>query len=67
MTVDDIFKSYGIKPIPEDVSEAMAYIPYQSNDPKIYSMHHGFEAGTIFPSLHKPFLCKECMEDEAND
>ncbi|MBQ9674217.1 MAG: spore coat associated protein CotJA [Ruminococcus sp.] len=42
----------------------MAYVPYQSNNPKFYSHHHGFESGTIFPSLHKPFMCYECMEED---
>ena len=67
MTADDIFRSYGIKPVPEKAVEAMAYIPYQSNDPELYSMHHGFESGTLFPSLHKPFFGKECMEGKDDD
>ncbi|MCH5201932.1 MAG: spore coat associated protein CotJA [Oscillospiraceae bacterium] len=39
----------------------MAYVPYQGNDPKLYSIAQGFENGTIFPSLNKPFYGQKCM------
>lgn len=67
MTVDDIFRSYGISPIPKDYTEAMAYVPYQCNNPCTYSVAHGFESGTLFPSLHKPFYGQKCMEDTKYD
>lgn len=62
--IDKIFRSYGISPIPKDATEAMAYVPYQSNNPKFYSVPHGFECGTMFPSLNKPFYGSKCMEDD---
>lgn len=67
MDINEIFKSYGISPIPENYTEAMAYVPYQQNNPKLYSVNHGFEAGTMFPSLHKPFYGKKCMEELNHD
>jgi hypothetical protein len=64
LNIDDIFLSYGISPIPKDYTETMAYVPYQSNNPKFYSVNTGFEAGTIFPTLNKPFYGSKCGEDE---
>ena len=61
MIENEIFQSYGISPIPKDYTEAMAYVPYQGNDPKLYSIAQGFENGTIFPSLNKPFYGQKCM------
>ena len=65
--VEEIFKSYGISPIPSDYTEAMAYVPYQSNNPKFYSVAHGFEAGTMFPTLHKPFFGSKCTGGKNDD
>lgn len=42
-------------PFPENVSLAMAYVPYQ-NWENIYDVENGFSAGTIFADLDKPFL-----------
>lgn len=47
-------REYGISPLPEDITEAMAYIPYQ-NAGKIYSPEQGICVGTMFPCLDKPF------------
>lgn len=41
-------------PFPENVSLAMAYVPYQ-NWENIYDVENGFSAGTIFADLDKPF------------
>ena len=65
--VDEIFRSYVITPFPRDYSEAMAYVPYQSNNPRMYSVPHGFETGTLFPTLDKPFYGEKCMEEMKND
>ncbi len=54
-------QEYGISPLPGDITEAMAYIPYQNAD-KIYSPEHGINAGTMFKCLDKPF--KGCLEEE---
>lgn len=62
--IEEIFESYGISPIPENYTEAMAYVPFQSNDVKFYSIPHGFEVGTIFPSLNKPFYGQKCKGDD---
>jgi hypothetical protein len=40
---------------PENVSLAMAYVPYQ-NWQNIYDVENAFSAGTIFADLDKPFL-----------
>jgi len=47
---------FRITPLPEDITVAMAYVPYQ-NAQKLYSPQHGLETGTMFPELNKPFMC----------
>ena len=42
-------------PLPSVVVEAMAYVPFQQYK-TVYSEDKGFERGTIFPELDKPFL-----------
>lgn len=48
-----------ISSLPEVVSVAMAYVPFQeSND--VYSCEKALVRGTIFPVLDKPFLAGCC-------
>ncbi len=42
-------------PLPKVVVEAMAYVPFQQYK-TVFSPEQGFENGTIFPELNKPFL-----------
>jgi hypothetical protein len=42
-------------PLPAVTVVAMAYIPFQQNNPT-YPPEKGLEMGTIFPELDKPFL-----------
>lgn len=57
--MDDIFTrqmhNYGISPLPEDTTVAMAYVPYQQWT-DTYSPEQGLCSGTMFPELNKPFL-----------
>lgn len=39
---------------PKDAAEAMAYVPFQSDD-KMFSTEQGFVSGTMFTVLNKPF------------
>ncbi|MBQ3418162.1 MAG: spore coat associated protein CotJA [Ruminococcus sp.] len=55
---------YGIAPLPEDPVEAMAYVPFQPYSPALCSPHLGFENGTIFRSLNKPFYGSKCGGDD---
>ena len=41
--------------LPAVVVEAMAYVPFQQYE-TVYDAMEGFENGTIFPELNKPFL-----------
>lgn len=59
----DVMK-YGISPLPDDTAEAMAYVPFQPNSPDLCSPHLGYENGTIFRSLNKPFYGSKCGGDE---
>ena len=43
-----------IRPIPENASVTMAYVPYQ-NARRLYSPEQGICSGTMFPELNKPF------------
>ena len=47
----------------QPISFGMAYIPYQSWC-KLYEPAVGFERGTIFPELDKPFLGEEAVPNE---
>ena len=38
-----------------DFPVAMAYVPWQEWE-DVYELCEGFEIGTIFPSLNKPFV-----------
>ncbi len=42
-------------PLPAMPVVAMAYIPFQQYN-SVYAPEKGFEMGTIFPELDKPFL-----------
>ena len=44
-----------LSPLPETLSLAMAYIPFQQLI-KTYDTEQALEAGTLFPELDKPFL-----------
>ena len=42
-------------PLPDYPVVAMAYVPYQNLN-TVYAPEKGFDMGTIFPELDKPFL-----------
>ncbi len=49
-------ESIPISPLPENPVVAMAYVPYQQFQARnLYSAEQGFESGTLFPDLDKPF------------
>lgn len=58
--INDIMYSYGIQPLPNKTVEAMAYVPFQPNGAESYTAIRGFEAGTMFPSLDKPWYGQKC-------
>ena len=43
--------------LPEEVSLAMAYVPFQQNS-QMVAAEEGFERGTVFADLYKPFTGK---------
>ena len=58
--IEKMMSQYGISKFPSDTSYAMAYVPFQQYSPKLYSPMQGYECGTIFESLNKPFCPKDC-------
>ncbi len=56
----DVMTSYGLSPLPSKTVEAMAYVPFQPNGAETYTVTEGFEAGTMYPSLNKPFYGAKC-------
>ncbi|MBQ2944214.1 MAG: spore coat associated protein CotJA [Ruminococcus sp.] len=38
----------------------MAYVPFQPNGADSYTAVRGFEAGTMFPALDKPWYGEKC-------
>ena len=51
---------YGLSPLPKDAVEAMAYVPFQQYNSKLYSPAQALESGTAFPVLDKPFYGSRC-------
>ena len=50
----------GIAPLPDHAVEAMAYVPVQQYAPEMCKAGLGYENGTIFRALHKPFYGNKC-------
>ena len=55
-----IKEQYGISQFPDKVSEAMAYVPFQTNT-TTYAKEKALCSGTAFPDLDKPFLGGKCV------
>ena len=58
--LENVMQNYGITPLPENPVEAMAYIPYQQCDSKIYKAAQALESGTAYPALDKQFFGEKC-------
>jgi hypothetical protein len=57
-------KGNGCKSYPHpDIALAMAYVPFQEFG-DVYNSEIGFDRGTIFEGLDKPFLGREGMLDD---
>lgn len=65
--IEKIMFDYGIAPLPNSPVEAMAFVPFQPVNPKLYGAIQGFESGTMFPTLNKPFYGAKCTDDRAGD
>ncbi len=61
----DVLSAYGITPLPKDTVEAMAYVPFQPYSPEMCKPTLGYENGTMFRALHKPFYGARCGEDRS--
>ena len=53
-------RQYGISMHPENPVYAMAYIPFQAEDSKLFSSNQGFALGTMYQALNKPFCGGKC-------
>lgn len=62
MTIPDLNENMSdFEPMNHDkLSLAMAYVPVQRWN-RIYPVETGFERGTIFPALDKPFIGEEAV------
>ena len=60
MDSKDIMNKYGIPAMPRELSEAMAYVPFQPYDPDMSTAVKGYENGTIYCALYKPFYGGKC-------
>lgn len=58
--LEKTMSQYGISRLPCDTSYAMAYVPFQSYSPKLFSAVQGYEMGTMFESLNKQFYGAGC-------
>ena len=55
-----MMEAYGLSPLPDKPVEAMAYVPFQPYSPEMNKPVLGYENGTLFKSLHKPFYGGAC-------
>ncbi|WP_310754578.1 spore coat associated protein CotJA [Ruminococcus sp.] len=60
MDMKTVMESYGVTPLPKDATEAMAYVPFQPYEPEMCKAVLGYENGTLFKALHKPFCGGNC-------
>lgn len=58
--IDSVMAEYGIPLLPKDVVPAMAYVPFQQFNSKLYSPAQALESGTAYPILDKPFYGPKC-------
>ena len=61
--INDVMYSYGITPLPAKPVEGMAYVPFQPYSAESYPAVRGFEAGTMYPTLDKPWYGAKCRGD----
>lgn len=59
--IDSVMESYGLTPLPGKTPEAMAYVPFQQYDSKIYTPAQALESGTAYKVLDKPFFGEKCL------
>lgn len=55
-----VMNTYGLSPLPDNAAEAMAYVPFQPYSPEMCRAVLGYENGTVFKALHKPFYGGAC-------
>lgn len=60
MDMKTVMDGYGVTPLPKDAVEAMAYVPFQPYEPEMCKAVLGYENGTMFKALHKPFYGSKC-------
>ena len=60
MDTKSLLQQYGIAPLPAEPVEAMAYVPFQPYQPEMCKPVLGYENGTMFKALHKPFCGSRC-------
>ena len=60
MDMNTVMAGYGISALPKDTVEGMAYIPFQPYAPDMCKAVLGYENGTMFKALHKPFYGGKC-------
>lgn len=59
-TEQEMLEIYGLSPLPKKTVEGMAYVPFQPDNAEIYAVFRGFEAGTMYKALDKPFCPDNC-------
>lgn len=64
MDMNTMMAEYGLAPLPDDTTEAMAYVPFQPYAPAMCTAVLGYENGTMFKALHKPFYGRQCRGEE---
>ena len=55
-------RQYGIPMLPENPVAAMAYVPFQQNESKVFTPDQGFALGTMYKVRNKPFCGGRCGE-----
>ena len=58
--IEIVNEHYGLSKLPKNTVEAMAYIPFQTENSDTNTPVQGFSCGTMFPALDKPFYGNKC-------
>ncbi len=59
-TEQELMALAGLSSLPKKTVEAMAYVPFQPDNAETYAVFRGFEAGTMYKALDKPFCPDSC-------
>ncbi|MBQ5761788.1 MAG: spore coat associated protein CotJA [Clostridia bacterium] len=65
--INDITDNYNIYSQPAFGELASIFVNFQPDNPDTYTFCEGLENGTIYPSLNKPYISKNCKQEVCHE